>query len=135
MFAITKKPADILTKVGDYYEVTVLEDIDLEGGEITSIIRGELRGWEYDERVGIATVLIWEIGASKAEEYYEGDIVAVSPIDLPIEPEAMFFEPYKGRPVSIGSIVDVYRNLHTNNGYSIRCSKTGLVLHTVVLFG
>jgi hypothetical protein len=40
----------------------------------------------------------------------------------------MFFTPYKGRAAEIGLKVDVYRNLHTNNGYSIRCSKTNLVL-------
>lgn len=40
----------------------------------------------------------------------------------------LFFESYKGRNVEIGKNVDIYRNLHTNDGYSIRCSKTGLVL-------
>lgn len=42
--------------------------------------------------------------------------------------EETFFKPYKERSVEIGERVDCYRNLHTNNGYSIRSSKTGLVL-------
>jgi hypothetical protein len=49
-------------------------------------------------------------------------------MDKPSLNQEMFFEPYKGRTVSIGMKVDIYRNLHTNNGYSIRCSKSGLVL-------
>jgi hypothetical protein len=36
-------------------------------------------------------------------------------------------ETYKGRTVAEGDRVDVYRNLNTGN-YSIRCSKTKLVL-------
>ncbi|WP_197205996.1 hypothetical protein [Cytobacillus firmus] len=40
----------------------------------------------------------------------------------------MFFTPFKDRKVVPQQMVDVYRNLHTNNGYSIRCSKSGLVL-------
>ncbi|WP_262176472.1 hypothetical protein [Cytobacillus firmus] len=40
----------------------------------------------------------------------------------------MFFLPYKGRSLIAGQLVDCYRNLHTDNGYSIRCAKTGLVL-------
>lgn len=40
----------------------------------------------------------------------------------------MFFTPFKDRKVVLQQLVDVYRNLHTNNGYSIRCSKSGLVL-------
>lgn len=40
----------------------------------------------------------------------------------------MFFTPFKDRTVVPQQMVDVYRNLHTNNGYSIRCSKSGLVL-------
>ncbi|MBF0706593.1 hypothetical protein IQ283_08215 (plasmid) [Alkalihalobacillus hwajinpoensis] len=35
---------------------------------------------------------------------------------------------YKGRSVSLGSVVDVYRNLNQGGGYSIRDSKSGLVL-------
>lgn len=39
----------------------------------------------------------------------------------------MFYTPYKERRVFLGDKVDIYRNLHTE-GYSIRCSKTKLVL-------
>lgn len=39
----------------------------------------------------------------------------------------MFYTSYKERRVFLGDKVDVYRNLHTK-GYSIRCSKTKLVL-------
>ncbi|MDE5055364.1 hypothetical protein NDK25_24405 [Niallia taxi] len=39
----------------------------------------------------------------------------------------MFYAPYKERRVFLGDKVDIYRNLHTE-GYSIRCSKTKLVL-------
>ncbi len=34
---------------------------------------------------------------------------------------------YRGRSVTVGQLVDVYRNLHTS-GYSVRDAKTGLVL-------
>ncbi|EWG09342.1 hypothetical protein [Cytobacillus firmus] len=44
------------------------------------------------------------------------------------EQYGMFFTPFKNRTVVPQQMVDVYRNLHTNNGYSIRCSKSGLVL-------
>lgn len=37
------------------------------------------------------------------------------------------FEGYKGRQVTIGSLVQCYRNLHTG-GYSIKDKKTGLVV-------
>lgn len=40
----------------------------------------------------------------------------------------MYFLPYKGRKVTIGDIVDIYKNLHVDNGYSIRSAKSGLVL-------
>lgn len=128
MIAKQKKPAAILSEVGAYYEVTILDDVDHNANQSTSVIRGELRGWEFDENRGLATVLIWEAGATKAEEYYEGDILAVTPIEKPLDQSEMFFEPYKGRTIEIGQKVDVYRNLHTDNGYSIRDSKTGLVL-------
>ncbi|WP_084552495.1 hypothetical protein [Bacillus cihuensis] len=39
-----------------------------------------------------------------------------------------FFRPYKDRQVTMKMVVDVYKNLHTAGGYSIRCTKTGLVL-------
>ncbi len=45
-----------------------------------------------------------------------------------MQPDKKFFEPYKDRKVEIESKIDIYRNLHTNNGYSIRCAKSGLVL-------
>lgn len=51
-----------------------------------------------------------------------------TPIETPSAEGDTFFSPYKGRNVQLGSMVDVYRNLHTDNGYSIRCSKSGLVL-------
>ncbi|MFT9494373.1 MULTISPECIES: hypothetical protein [Bacillota] len=122
MFIKKKRPADLLNTEGAFYDVTLIEDIDAVGVMKTKTIRGELRGWFFDDNRGLATVMIWEIGANRAEDYYEGDIVSVKPIEKP------FFNPYKGRVVYLGQKVDVYRNLHTNNGYSIRCAKTGLVL-------
>jgi len=122
----TKKPYEKLTTVGAMYEVTILEGVD-GNQDVTSVITGELRGWEYDEAHGYTYAVVWEEGASKAEAHYVGDIIAVEPID-PLDGKNLFFTPYKDRNVAIGQQVDVYRNLHTNNGYSIRCSKSGLVL-------
>lgn len=119
----------MLSTVGGYYEVTILDDVDAISGEIkSSTIRGELRGWDFDEDRGIAYAIIFENGATRAEEYFTGDILAVKPMEKAIANENMFFTPFKERTTEIGLNVDVYRNLHTNNGYSIRCAKTKLVL-------
>ncbi|RHW36042.1 hypothetical protein D1B31_18335 [Neobacillus notoginsengisoli] len=128
MFAKKKRPADLLDTVGNFYEVTVLEDIKSDGEEVKKVICGELRGWVYDDNRGLTTVLLWEVGDSSADEYYDGDILDVKPMERPVMVSDMFFTPYKGRAFEIGQKVDVYRNLHTNNGYSIRDAKTGLVL-------
>jgi hypothetical protein len=124
----TKKAYHQLTTIGDFYEIEVLEDIDHRGHLQTTVIQGELRGWNCNEERGLIHAMIWPLGHSCAEEVYSGDILSVRPMDKPVLIQEMFFEPYKGRTVSIGMKVDIYRNLHTNNGYSIRCSKSGLVL-------
>lgn len=122
----TKKPYEKLTTDGAMYEVTIIEGV--EGNQaVTKVICGEFRGWEHDDAHGYTYAFIWEEGASKAEDYLINDIVAVNPID-PLDGKNMFFSPYKERNIEIGQRVDVYRNLHTNNGYSIRCAKSGLVL-------
>lgn len=61
------------------------------------------------------------MGETRGIEYKKEDIVSAKLVEK-------FFEPFKDREVSIGQRVDVYKNLHLENGYSIRCSKTGLVL-------
>lgn len=127
MYSI-RKPYECLKTVGEFYEITILEDIDLEGRDITAVIRGELRGWRFDERCGVLHAIIWEIGRSRADEFYTGDILAAKSMEAPINSKNMFYNSFKGRTVEIGQKVDIYRNLHTNNGYSVRCSKTGLVL-------
>ncbi|KAF0817678.1 hypothetical protein KIS4809_3495 [Bacillus sp. ZZV12-4809] len=114
-----KKPYEVLTKIGSSYELTILEEVCTAGNK-TFVIKGELRGWEHDD--GALYAVIWEHGESRGEPYHIDDILAVSPL------RSMFFTPYKGRSVTAGQLVDCYRNLHTDNGYSIRCAKTGLVL-------
>lgn len=42
--------------------------------------------------------------------------------------EDTFFNPFKDREVTLGEQVEVYRNLHVPNGYSIRSVKSKLVL-------
>lgn len=42
--------------------------------------------------------------------------------------DTIFYTPYKNRRVEKGMKVEVYRNLQTDNGYSIGCAKTKLVL-------
>ena len=42
--------------------------------------------------------------------------------------EETFFSPFKDREVALGEQVEVYRNLHVQNGYSIRSVKSKLVL-------
>lgn len=118
-------PYELLTAIGNFYEVTIVDGV-VDGEVKTITISGELRGWFYDEDRGLGYAIIWENGASRAEDYFVGDILAVKEIKGPNE--NVFFEPYKGRNVEWGMVVDVYRNLHTNNGYSIRSAKTGLVL-------
>ncbi|PUB08333.1 hypothetical protein C8K15_13513 [Paenisporosarcina sp. OV554] len=39
-----------------------------------------------------------------------------------------FFSPFKDREVTLGEQVEVYRNLHVPDGYSIRSVKSKLVL-------
>ncbi|KZE67976.1 hypothetical protein AWM68_17545 [Fictibacillus phosphorivorans] len=116
----SKHPADLLDTPGEYYEVTILESNDF-GDESHVVIRGEFRGWDYDSDRGIAYAIIAKMGETRGYEYHREDIVAVKQVEK-------FFEPYKGREISIGQRVDIYKNLHLDNGYSIRCSKTGLVL-------
>ena len=120
-----KKPYEYLTTIGNFYEITVPDSNDFNK---TVTIQGELRGFEYNERNGILDVIFWEIGYSRAESYYAGDILAVKLFYKPIPSEDMFFTPYKQRTVEIGELVDIYKNLNINNGYSIRCSKTEIVL-------
>jgi hypothetical protein len=121
-----KKPYEFLTTIGAFYEVTVIENVTFDGIKSTRTFQAELRGWDYDEPHDYLHAILWEDRASSGEEYYTEEIVAVKPIQKPLE-NGMFFNPYKGRTVTIGETVDVYRNLHTNNGYSIR-SKKGIVL-------
>jgi hypothetical protein len=40
----------------------------------------------------------------------------------------VFYQAFKGRGVDLGERVDIHKNLHTENGFSIRSAKTGLVL-------
>jgi hypothetical protein len=128
MYNETKKAYHQLATIGDFYELEVMKDIDYRGHLQTTVMQGELRGWNSNEESGLIYALIWPLGHSCAEEIYSGDILSVKLMDKPSLNQEMFFEPYKGRTISIGITVDVYRNLHTNNGYSIRCSKSGLVL-------
>lgn len=126
MIFTNKKPYERLTTIGAMYEVTVLEGVN-GNQDVTSVIRGEFRGWDHIETHGYTFAIIWEEGQTIADDYLVQDIIDVKPID-PLDGINTFFTPYKGRSVEIGQKVDVYRNLHTDNGYSIRCSKTGLVL-------
>lgn len=123
---IKKKPYEQLTTIGAMYEVTVLEGVN-GNQDVTTVLRGEFRGWDHVDSHGYTFAVIWEENQSKADDYLIQDILDVKPID-PLDGVNTFFTPYKGRNVEIGQKVDVYRNLHTDNGYSIRCSKTGLVL-------
>jgi hypothetical protein len=109
-----------LNTPGEYYEVTVLESDDFANVS-HSTFRGEFRGWEYDPDRGMAHAIIAKMGETRGIEYKEEDIVSAKLVEK-------FFEPFKDREVSIGQRVDVYKNLHLENGYSVRCSKTGLVL-------
>ncbi|MEH6989521.1 hypothetical protein [Cytobacillus firmus] len=116
---LIKKPYEGLTKIGSSYELTILEEVCTEGNK-TFVIKGELRGWEHDDEALYA--VIWKNGESRGEPYHIDDILAVKHL------QDMFISPYKGRSLIAGQLVDCYRNLHTDNGYSIRCAKTGLVL-------
>ena len=40
----------------------------------------------------------------------------------------MLFASFKGRELNIGDTVEVYRNLHLREGFSIRCAKSKKVL-------
>lgn len=121
-----KKPHERLRTIGAMYDVTVLEGVN-GNQDVTSVIRGEFRGWEHIDSHGYTFAVLWEEGQSIADDFLIQDILDVKPID-PLDGVNTFFKPYKGRNVEFGQKVDVYRNLHTDNGYSIRCSKTGLVL-------
>lgn len=126
MLINNKKPHERLKTIGAMYEVTVLEGVK-DKQDVTTVIRGEFRGWDHIESHGYTFAVLWEEGQPKADDFLIQDIVDVKPID-PLDGVNTFFTPYKGRNVETGQKVDVYRNLHTDNGYSIRCSKTGLVL-------
>lgn len=120
-----KKPYEKFKNVGDCYEI-VVPDPKNDARNVT--IQGEFRGLDYNYDSGMIDILFWEFGGTSADVYYSGDIVSVKPIETPSSEEDKFFTPYKERTVELGATVDAYRNLHTDNGYSIRDSKTGLVL-------
>lgn len=61
--------------------MTVLDD-DRLGNLCNSVIYAELRGWEYDEDRGYLYVLLWEIGKSRADTFYVGDILEVKPVKM-----------------------------------------------------
>lgn len=82
MFFRKKKPYETLTTVGAFYELTVLEDDDLSEQATTRVIKGEFRGWTYDHDHNTAYTVIWEQGASRAEDYHIDDIVAVKPVEV-----------------------------------------------------
>ena len=71
-----KKPYESLTNIGEHYEVTIMEEDSL-GNEIHSVIRCELRGWEHEEETGLLYVILWEVGHTRAQEHYVGDILRV----------------------------------------------------------
>ncbi|MFE8701223.1 hypothetical protein ACFYKX_11510 [Cytobacillus sp. FJAT-54145] len=65
-----KKPVDQLEK-GKRYEIKIM-------GEGTGIY--EVRGFWYDERVGIGYVTLWPDGATRAFDCLGDEILSVRPV-------------------------------------------------------